>query len=298
MSELDGFLRELALAKAQKKAQQEVSVEHLGDFLSVVAEAKSQDPKHQMLREVKGRLQEDIVGLFTQLKRENHSEQASLSQIPPESAGELVSEDEQKPEVVLTEVITPEVKPASQIHSQDEIEKYLKTNASFQQPNPDVVDPNVRAIQDKLKFLEQAIGKIAATGPGSGEVNFRWLDDVDRASISPGRFLTYNPATKKFTFDEVNTQEVVYNTTIVVTPTYTVQEGDYYVGVDYAGPCTITLPTTSQSGRVIIIKDEDGDAEVNPITVLGTVDNDAGGFVLQLNNGAIQLIYRNGWRII
>ena len=49
---------------------------------------------------------------------------------------------------------------------------------------------------------------------------------------------------------------------------------------------------------MLIIKDEDGDAEINPITVQGTVDNDAGGFIIQINNGAIQLLYRNGWRIV
>jgi dUTPase len=51
-------------------------------------------------------------------------------------------------------------------------------------------------------------------------------------------------------------------------------------------------------GRIIIIKDESGQASTNPITVQGTIDNDAGGFILQMNNGAIQMIYRNGWRII
>jgi hypothetical protein len=49
---------------------------------------------------------------------------------------------------------------------------------------------------------------------------------------------------------------------------------------------------------MLIIKDEDGDAETNPITVQGTVDNDVGGFIIQINNGGIQLLYRNGWRIV
>jgi hypothetical protein len=52
------------------------------------------------------------------------------------------------------------------------------------------------------------------------------------------------------------------------------------------------------SGRKLIIKDESGHCSTNPITVSGTVDNDAGGFILQMDNGAIQMIYRNGWRII
>jgi hypothetical protein len=113
------------------------------------------------------------------------------------------------------------------------------------------------------------------------------------------RFLRYNDAKKKFEFAEVNPHDIVYNTYLVTTPTYLVNSDDYYVGVNYAGPTTITLPTTLlSSGRKIIIKDESGNASTNPITVLGTVDNDAGGFIIQVDNGGIQLIYRSGWRII
>lgn len=37
------------------------------------------------------------------------------------------------------------------------------------------------------------------TGPGSGEVNFRWLDDVNRNTIGhTDQILRYNPDDKKF----------------------------------------------------------------------------------------------------
>ena len=47
-----------------------------------------------------------------------------------------------------------------------------------------------------------------------------------------------------------------------------------------------------------IVKDESGNCANNPITVTGNVDNDPGGFILQQDNGGIQMIYRNGWRIV
>lgn len=170
---------------------------------------------------------------------------------------------------------------------------------TFQQPAPQPIDPNFVALQKKMQFLEQAIGRIAATGPGSGEVNLRYLDDIDRPTIFDMRFLRYNASTKKFEFAEVNPHDIVYTTHLVTTSSYTLDSDDYYVGVNYAGPTTITLPTTLvSSGRTVIIKDESGAAETNPITVVGTVDNDAGGFIIQINNGAIQMIYRDGWRII
>jgi hypothetical protein len=79
---------------------------------------------------------------------------------------------------------------------------------------------------------------------------------------------------------------------------YTFTNKDYYVGVG-ATPATITLPTKAKNGRYIIIKDEVGNCSSNPITVLGTVDNDSGGFILAEDNGGVQMIYNNGsWRIV
>jgi len=79
---------------------------------------------------------------------------------------------------------------------------------------------------------------------------------------------------------------------------YTFTHKDYYVGVGVT-PVTIALPSVAKNGRYIIIKDEVGNCSANPITVLGNVDNDAGGFILAQNNGGIQMIYNNGsWRIV
>lgn len=161
-----------------------------------------------------------------------------------------------------------------------------------------VLAQSTNSLELKVRQLEAWISRIAATGPGGGEVNLRWLDDVARDTIADGRWLKYDGPSKKFVFDEINPYEVIYNTTQVTSATYTVQANDFYLGVNYAGPVTITLPASTNSGRMLIIKDEDGDASTNPITVTGTVDNDAGGFIIQLDNGAIQLIYRNGWRIV
>lgn len=79
---------------------------------------------------------------------------------------------------------------------------------------------------------------------------------------------------------------------------YTFTNKDYYVGAGVT-PLTITLPSVAKNGRVIVVKDEVGNCSVNHITVHGTVDNDAGGFILAENNGGIKMIYNNGsWRII
>ena len=109
----------------------------------------------------------------------------------------------QAQEVLIEANPVPEVKPAAKMHTPQEIAKALEVDATFQQPNPDPVQLDIKAIQGKLKFLEQAIGKIAATGPGSGEVNFRYLDDVNRSTLTGSNdnwLLEYDNSSKKVQF--------------------------------------------------------------------------------------------------
>ena len=305
MSEFEDFLKLVAEGKQDYKQNDPVGKKleevkqniksDLGSLFGQLSEAKVNDPVNKKIETVKQNVKSDLGSLFAQL-----SEIATKVEPLEGRFDEVIIEvAEQIEEVaqIVEEVPVPEIKPASQQYSPAEIEK-IHTGKSFQQPNPDLVAPQMDDIRKKLKFMEQAIGRIAAAGPGSGEVNLRWLDDVYRPSISDGRFLRYNDTLKKFEFAEVNPHDIVYTTILITTPTYTVSDEDYYMGVNYAGPVTITLPTTPSSGRMIIIKDESGNASTNPITVLGTVDNDTGGFIIQLDNGAIQMIYRNGWRIV
>ena len=51
-------------------------------------------------------------------------------------------------------------------------------------------------------FLQRIQQQMSSIG-GGGEVNFSRLDDVSTAGISTNKFLTYNSATKKFTFDYI-----------------------------------------------------------------------------------------------
>jgi hypothetical protein len=193
------------------------------------------------------------------------------------------------PELPVETIVTQSVKALYQGEPKDiqkEVDKI-----------PDLMRREIDALKKSITDLHSFARRQSQMG-GGGEVNLRYLDDVARETISDGRWLKYDGTRKKFVFDEINPYEVVYNTTEITTSTYTVQDTDYYIGVNYAGAVTITLPASANSGRMIIIKDEDGDAETNPITVEGTVDNDTGGFIIQINNGAIQMIYRNGWRII
>ena len=86
-------------------------------------------------------------------------------------------------------------------------------------------------------------------------------------------------------------------TRLVSSNTYTATSSDYYIGVNTSQPVIITLPSMSD-GKEMVIKDESGSCATYPITISGTIDNDSGGAILSINNGALHLIHRSGWRII
>ena len=203
----------------------------LNEFLKAVTVAKASDPKHRILNEAKKRVESDIVDLFGKLKQSTPVEVQQIDALV--ESVELIHTLEDGRQVVgefivdtngnytsagdLNEDVVPAVKPAAEQVPMKEIDKYLKRNASFQQPDPDKADPDIKALQDKLKFLEQAIGRIAATGPGSGEVNFRYLDDVNRSTMSSecdNWVLEYDVESGKVQFTDVigPIQQVHFNT--------------------------------------------------------------------------------------
>lgn len=188
----------------------------------------------------------------------------------PQVKEKLVEEPAPEEVTTIAESATtesaPEPKPdliTKSVQAIHKAEKELKEN-SFQQPSvPEPAD--LKSVKEKIKFLEQWLAKVSATGPGGGAAEI------------------YN---------------VDMPTTLVTTNSYSVGRKDYYVGVNYAGPVTITLPSSVKQGRYIIIKDESGRCSKHPIIVQGNVDNDPQGFILKIDNGGIQMIYRNGWRIV
>jgi len=110
---------------------------------------------------------------------------------------------------------------------------------------------------------------------------------------------TGDPLRTAFTKINANFTDLYSNipsTQIVTTSSYTATSSDYYIGVNYAGPVTITLPSVS-NGFQLVIKDESGRSSTNPITIVGTIDNNT-NIILAANNGALTLIYRSGWRLI
>jgi hypothetical protein len=195
-----------------------------------------------------------------------------LEQLLQEQPHELVQEPSQ--ETIVTTDARPQAdtpaQPSGTLAEQSltdlvsaSISAGLKKD-SFQQPEP-AASTDLVSLQRKVKYLEQWLGKVSLAGPGGG-------------ASDTSNFTSY--------------------TRLVQDSTYTVARKDYYIGVNVHAPVTITLPDTAEAGRNLVIKDESGNCKHFPITLLGNIDNDANGLILKINNGAIQLIYRDGWRII
>ena len=230
--------------------------------------------------EIRQRIAQDLQQIW--------GEQHELVQSPPEPPPKPTQQpSEPEPQPVQTSV-------AESIA--DKVARVI-TEAGVVAPEPVLAQPQ-RDLEREVKYLKEWVSRIAATGPGGGEVNLRYLDDIDRSSISTGKFLTYQPNTRLFTFEAVPAGQTVNATTAVTTGSYTISTQDYYIGVNTSTSVTISMPVSTTSGRTIIIKDESGRCSINNITIAGTIDNDTSGAILAIDNGALHLIYRQGWRII
>lgn len=202
---------------------------------------------------------------------------------------------------ILKEELPPPPAPAVEIPKKEDLISQTMnaiSNPKFSKPPmPDLQAAEIKAIRREIAELVQKMGTLSWGGGGTGIVRLWNADDLDRNSAGNGKYLKFQNGW--FVFDDLTLGDVVNNTTLVTTPTYTVVDADYYIGVNVASTVTITLPAATTTGRELVIKDESGNCENNIITVSGTVDNDATGFDLAINNGAIHMLYRGGsWRIV
>ena len=232
--------------------------------------------------------------LFAQMLSEEIKKTSIVQQ---EGANFSVSE-ETPPQITITEdstamQISKYLTQKSKTDARDTSIEANRWNDPLNPPDQKFV--TMKEMNEHYGLFLKRIQQQMSTMSGGGEVRLSRLDDVDRASIVDEGYLNYDASTGKFVFSKLPS----VTTASVTEATYTLTSTDSYIGVNRAGAVEITLPSVGVvDGRLLYIKDESGAAETNPITVLGTVDNDAGGFVLQINNGSITLIYRDGWRIV
>ena len=92
--------------------------------------------------------------------------------------------------------------------------------------------------------------------------------------------------------------------TYVTSSSYTVSLQDYYIGVNYAGAVTITLPTPKKNGKTYIVKDERGEASKGANRHIYIVPSgsdlidEEDRAILAYDYGSLTFVYRNGWRVV
>lgn len=91
----------------------------------------------------------------------------------------------------------------------------------------------------------------------------------------------------------------------VTTSSYSITPRDYYVGVNFAGAVTITLPKADREGKTFIVKDELGEASkgVNRyITIVPSGSDLIDGrdrAILAYDYGSLTFIWKsNSWRVV
>jgi len=312
---LSDFFKELALEKEKAEAEkiriaeEKANEPTFSDFFKLISEEKNQNINYD-----EKRLEDDLKGKALEVELTEKVE--NINELEDDLKGkalevELTEKVENINENALNEDLLSNFKKLSeaQSHKRSVSEAQLGLFGGDTEENND--DPLTPLNQDFVThedlakhyktFIQRVQHQMSTIG-GGGETKLRKLDDVDRSSIADNKYLKYDAVSGKFVFSSVTSSAQIathtYNTTLVTTSTYIATDEDHYIGVNYSGSCTITLPVGISNGEMLVIKDESGSASTNPIVVSGNVDNDAGGFTLQINNGSISLIYRNGWRII
>ena len=165
-------------------------------------------------------------------------------------------------------------------------------------------DKEIEGIRRTLGEMMQKISTLSWGGGGTGIVRVFDADDFDRNSIANDKqFVTFRNGW--FQMDYINPKEIVANTVYVTSNTYQITNDDYYIGVNVASTVTITLPPAAQvfTGREFYVKDESGNAGAPArfidIYPSGSDKIDNHNYVrLQIDNGGLKFIYRDGWRVI
>jgi hypothetical protein len=101
-----------------------------------------------------------------------------VEEIKEEIVSPPVVEDQQSVNTVTVEVPNFQEQIVKYISSQKKVNE-----AMYPTPIPQT-NQDIEGAFRKLNYLEQWVSRIAATGPGSGEVNFRYLDDVERSTMT------------------------------------------------------------------------------------------------------------------
>jgi len=313
----------------------------LSDFFKLVAEEKKQ--KKEEFESLVGDLNlnslfEDVTVIKKKNKQKKEKEEKTLEAFeswlysnsakekPLEEVQEIVEEVIEEVQEIVDNIIEKKTEKDSlyewcieESSAKDEkntslIEKSLgllsePSDTKVQNDPLTPLDQKFATLDDLQKHYNLFITRIQqqlSTLGGSGETRLEFLDDVDRNSAKVNKkFLKYNSSTGKWEGSDAGGGGPAYYAAIYITSSsYTITENDYYIGVNYAGAVTITLPAGAVEGTTYIVKDELGQASKGTnryITILPSGSDKIDGrnrAILAYDFGSLTFFYRDGWRVV
>ena len=248
------------------------------DFLDLMRKAKKEkmeSPGHQLLEKLK----EDIHATNPFLSKSPVLTDEEVVEVLDKVVTEETITEADEEQLDRLEELLAGVETPPQDHEVSTVElaaEFIKNEgmANVTKPEVPAVDysKDIRAINDRFKHVESWLSRIASTGPGSGEVNMAFME-VPMAHVT--------------------------------SDTYLIRARDYYIGVNYAGAVTITLPANQKNGKVFIVKDELGEASKGTnryITVIpsgsDTIDS-RDRAILAYDYGSLTFVHKNGnWSVV
>lgn len=155
----------------------------------------------------------------------------------------LVEDIPPQPVLPVSAFVTPSVEKLIDTPPQDYEKMVSKMKAGLQK--------EIDLIKKTVVDLHQFATGLSNMG-GGGEVNLRWLDDVDRSTIDNNKFMRYNSSTKRFEFYDFVTQgaymgdfEIVNNHINLLRPANT------DVVIVPTGNGALLVPTSIRTSNVV-----------------------------------------------
>jgi hypothetical protein len=335
--DLNDFFKLLAEDKKQKKEEFDNLVGDLGlnslfgEFAAIKKEQKEKKIEEKKKTEsIIGELTLDsvfkeVVNLKKETKKKKVQEQKTIQAFETWLYSDSVLEQDE----IINEVIEESLEEVLEVleDNKEELEEFNKIEeptliekslgllaepSDVKQQNDPLtpLDQKFATLDDLQKHYSTFLSRIQqqlSTLGGGGETRLRYLDDIvgiaTNSGAYDGKYLQWNSTTNKAEFTDPSDSE---STTIVsitgITTYYQASNADDYIGVNANVPVTIFLPTSPNTGKKLIVKDEGNKIATYNITVqagAGTsVENDS-SVIMTINHQSFTYFYNgSNWFLI
>lgn len=222
---------------------------------------------------------EDLSSFFSLIAEEKKKQKEEINSLIGEDFfdGNFLNNlvEAAKPKKKVKEIIVEETEPIQELKEDfNYIENYvsaLKVLDKKEKLEETLTNPSSKEIQELKNLVWQLMRDVHLHG-GGGEVNLAYMDMPLKS---------------------------------VTTSSYTATLNDYYIGVNYAGAVSITLPSADREGKVFIVKDELGEASKGTnryITIYPSGSDLIDGedyVILAYDYGSLTFVWKgNSWRVV